>query len=369
MDGLEQVTAALNQSDYRRAAKLLKPLLKQNADHPQIQLYAGNVYEGIGNIEKAEAVYRKLLKKTTNPKWMRLARQGLDRLQQASKERREQAIAQANDDPNNEGNGFLLIAPIPAEQKSEAARRFAQIMNIDPYTARIQLPSRAWKLYRIGSMAALSVYGNELKDAGITTFSLSIEQIKHVQVFQVSYIESMDAQVKIVCHNSDGQLGEISFRWPEATQSVTGSLPIFEDVVDLGAYNKLKRTEKTQDYTQIHDLHLPERKCVLRFCDRTYQFTQGIDIDGLEHPELPQVHATTRLRWNALSTNLMDKVKLAPTWTDFTGFGPTAFDHLDLMDGFDPNIHLFRKAETKWDHAFHLYSCAAFWHTAQLLVR
>ncbi|NET53324.1 MAG: hypothetical protein F6K09_33100 [Merismopedia sp. SIO2A8] len=139
-------------------------------------------------------------------------------------------------------------------------------------------------------------------------------------------------------------------------------MPIFEDVVDLGAYNKLQRKEKTQDYAQVYDLHLPQRRCILRFCDRLYQFNEGVPINVLEHPELPQVYATTRLKWNALTTNLKTNVEPTLSWTDFTGFGPTALDHLDLMDGFNAHINLFRKEETKWDHAFQLYSGAALWH-------
>ncbi|NEQ96434.1 MAG: tetratricopeptide repeat protein [Cyanothece sp. SIO2G6] len=365
MKELEQVTAALQQQDYSRAAQLLKPLLKQYPDNLQVQLYVGNIHEGMGKYEKAETVYRKLLKRAINPKLAQAARQGLERLRQGEKERRQEAIAQASHDPQNVGTGFLLIAPIPNENKAEAARNFSQIMNIDPYTANIQLPTRTWKLHRIGNMAELTVYQQELQSVGITTFAVSLTQLNQIQVFQMTYVKANDTQVTVVCQNSEGQLGELSFRWAEVTQAVDGLLPIFEEVVDLGVYNKLQRKEKTQDYAQVHDLHLPQRQCILRFCDRTYQFSEGLDFSGLEHPELPQVYATTRLKWNALTEQLKQHVSLATTWTDFSSFGPTALDHLDLIDGFASHINLFRKAETKWDHAFQLYSGAAFWSCLQ----
>ena len=136
-------------------------------------------------------------------------------------------------------------------------------------------------------------------------------------------------------------------------------------MVDLGPYNKLKRKEKTQDYAQVYDIHLPGRHCILRFCDRLYQFNEGLDVGVLDHPELPQVYATTRLRWNALTEKMGERITPSADWADFTGFGPTALDHLDLVDGFTPQINLFRKAESKWDHAFQLFSSAALWHSIQ----
>ncbi|MGK7890725.1 MAG: tol-pal system YbgF family protein [Leptolyngbyaceae cyanobacterium] len=362
MNELTQVTAALQQQDYSRAAQLLKPLLKQHPNNLQMQLYVGNIHEGMGKYEKAEAVYRKLLKRAVNPKLAQSARQGLERLRQGEKSRRQAAIAQASHDPQNAGSGFLLLAPIPNESKAAAAQNFSRIMNIDPYTANIQLPSRTWKLHRMGNMAELTVYQQELQEVDITTFAVSLAQLKRIQVFQVTYVKVDDQQVIVVCQNSDGQLGELSFQWSEVVQAVDGLLPIFEDVVDLGIYNKLQRKEKTQDYAQVHDLHLPQRQCILRFCDRVYQFGEGLSFSALEHPELPKVYATTRLKWNALTDYLKQQVALAPTWTDFSSFGPTALDHLDLVDGFSSHINLFRKAETKWDHAFQLYSGAAFWY-------
>ena len=363
MHELDQVAAALEQRNYTQAVKLIKPLMKQYPDDPQVQWYVGNIHEGMGHPEKAESVYRQILKQAPNPKLMRLARKGIDRIKAAESDRRQVAIAQASSDPNQAGNGFLFISPIPREQKKDVAQAFAKIMNIDPYTANMQLPSRTWKLYRTGAMAELNVYSAELAQAGIHTFALAMKQLKKIQVFHVNYIQSIDSKVQVVCHNSDGQLGEMEFKWSEATQSVEGLLPIFEDVVDVGPYNQLKRKEQTQDYALIYDIHLPERNCILRLCDRLYNFNEGLDVAVLDHPELPQVYATTRLKWNALAQRLGQDIQPTTVWTDFTGFGPTALDHLDLVDGFAPHINLFRKEATKWDHAFHLFSTAALWQS------
>lgn len=363
MQELDQVAAAIEQKNYNQAVKLIKPLMKQYPDDPHIQWYVGNIHEGMGHSDKAEKVYRTLLRQAPNPKLMRLARKGLERLQSSATDRRQVAIAQANADPDQSGMGFFFIAPIPSAQKKEAAQAFAKIMHIDPYTANMQLPSRTWKLYRTGAMAELNVYGAELHEAGIQTFALALKQLKTLQVFQINYIQTMDSKVTVTCQNSDGQLGEMTFTWSEASQSVSGLLPIFEEVVDLGPYNKLKRKEQTQDYAQVYDIHLPGRKSILRLCDRLYQFNEGIDVGVLDHPELPQVYATTRLRWNTLVEKLKEHIPAAPEWDDFSGFGPTALDHLDLVDGFNPHINLFRKTESKWDHAVQLFSSAAFWYS------
>lgn len=362
MQELDQVAAALEQRNYTQAVKLIKPLMKKYPHDPQVQWHVGNIHEGMGHPEKAEVVYRKLLKQAPNPKLMRMARKALDRIKAAEADRRQVAIAQASADPNQTGNGFLFIAPIPSEQKKEAAQAFAKIMNIDPYTANMQLPSRTWKLYRTGAIAELSVYGAELQRAGINTFALSMKRLKKIQVFQVNHIRSLGSTIEVVCQNSDGQLGEMTFNVAESSQSVEGLLPIFEEVIDLGPYNKLKRKEQTQDYAQVYDVHLPERNSILRFCDRLYQFNEGVDVEVLDHPELPQVFATTRLKWNALTQRLGKDITPTTTWTEFTGFGPTALDYLDLADGFSPHINIFRKEASKWDHAFHLFSTAALWH-------
>lgn len=365
MDALEAVKAALQQQNYSQAVRLIKPLIKQYPDEPQVQWYVGNIHEGMGQWQKAEAVYRKLLRHTTNPKIMRQARKGLERLKLAASDRRQVAIAQASADPSQAGDGFLFIAPIPGDRKKEAAQGFAQIMGIDAYTANIQLPSRTWKLYRTGPMAELSVYAKELQQTNIKTFALSLKQLKKIQVFQVNYIQTLTPTVRVVCQNSDGQLGEMTFQWSEALQSVSGLLPIFEEVVDLGPYNKLKRKEKTQDYAQVHDLHLPERHCILRFCDRLYNFKEGISVDVLAHPELPQVYATTRLKWNALTQKIDHHSKPTKTWLDFTAFGTSALDYLDLADGFSSHINVFRKEDSKWDHAFHLFSIASLYQATE----
>jgi hypothetical protein len=98
----------------------------------------------------------------------------------------------------------------------------------------------------------------------------------------------------VVCQNEQGQLGSVTFNWSEVTQRVPGLLPIFEQVVDLDHRGKLKRKTQTQDYAQFCDLHLPQRRCILRLHDQGYEFQRGVKIA----PKPGQT--TTRINWNSL---------------------------------------------------------------------
>ena len=56
------------------------------------------------------------------------------------------------------------------EIKTQVAPEFAQIMQIDPYNARLTIPSLGWRLYRSAGMEELQFYGKQLKNAGIPCF-------------------------------------------------------------------------------------------------------------------------------------------------------------------------------------------------------
>jgi hypothetical protein len=155
-------------------------------------------------------------------------------------------------------------------------------------------------------------------------------------------------------------LGALSFRWSEVFNRVEGRLPIFEDVLDTDARNQLTRKEKTQDYAQVIDLHLPQRNCMLRFCDWNYQFQQGVIFAASQDGELPIAQSTSRIRWNQLIYFLDEHLSTTPVWTEFPAFAETAIEHLALVKDLPSHIDLFRKAPSKWDPAFQLYSGLVF---------
>jgi tetratricopeptide (TPR) repeat protein len=354
---LESVAAAFDRQDYQTAAQLLKPLKQQHPDHPLVQLYMGRLYEVSGKLEAAEATYRQILQAATNPKGMTQARQGLQRLEEMAQRQKEAAIAQASANPDNAGMGVLILEPV-TEDRQAAAQQFSRIMKLDAYTARTQLPSRGWRLYRMGAMGELEFYGQELCKAGIPAFWVSLESVKKLRVFRVDYFQAVSPQAIVVCRNEADQVGALTLAWSEISQRVEGLLPIFENVVDVDGRRNLLRKEKTQDYAQILDLHLPKRNCILRFCDRTYQFQQGVVFDT--DVGTPNRQATIRMRWNLLTGFLGEPLADIPTDSDFTAFAENTEEHFTWIKNFPTHIDLFRKTPTYWDAAFHLYSGLIF---------
>ena len=364
----ESVEAAFDRQDYKTAAQLLKPLRQQNPDHPFVQLYVGRLYEASGKVEAATAAYRQILQAVTHPRVVTQARQALQRLEARSSRypqgvaqaRQVEAIAQATSDPNNAKIGFLILEPIEGDARQAAAQNFARIMKIDPYTARLQLPSRGWRLYRTGAIGELEFYGQELCKAGVPAFWTSLETLQRLRVLRVNYLQSVSPGATVVCQNEADQMGTLTFDWSEVTHRVEGLLPIFEDVVDLDSRKRMVRKEKTQDYVQVLDLHLPKRHCILRFCDRAYQFQQGVMF---EQDAMPNHQATTRMRWNLLTQFLGDRLAAVPSRSDFTAFAETTPEHFAFLQDFPTHIHLLRKAPTYWDAAFQIYSGLIFEHS------
>jgi hypothetical protein len=357
---LDQLVAAFERRDYKTAASLLKQLQLQAPDNPWVKFYSGRLREAAGKLDAAETIYRQLLRETANPKVAAQARQGLQRLADLAQAQRESALAQAADNATTTGAGFLVLEAVTPELRQSAAQQFARIMNLDAYTARLLLPSRGWRLYRVGSMAEMQWYGQELLKGGISAFWVAMAEIQAIRIFQVHYLQAASPQVTVVCENESGQLGALSFDWSEVAQRVEGRLPIFEDVLDTDSRNQLTRKEKTQDYAQVMDLHLPQRNCILRFGDWRYQYQQGVIFDASQDGELSTVQSTNRIRWNQLVYFLDNYLAAVPVWTEFSSFAETALEHLLLVKELNSHIDVFRKAPSQWDPAFQLYSGLIF---------
>lgn len=351
---INEVAAAFDRKDYREAARLLKQLVKESPENPNVQLYVGRLYEVTGKLEAAEKAYRQLLRNTTNPKIMGQARQGLQRLEDNQKAKRKAAIARAKTDPQNTLPGALILEPIENEAKTEAAKNFARIMNIEPYKARLLLPSRGWRLYRTGAIGELRYYSEELLRSGIPNFCGTLADIQKINLFTVSYFQSVSPQPTIVCQNTEGQQGSLSFSWREVHQIVQARLPIFEEVVDHDNLRRLQRKVQTQDYIQFCDLHLPARHSIVRIYDSAYQFQQGVDFD------IESGKTTNRRNWNRLIELLKSQLPHAKVLSDFTSFADTAIDLTEFLERLPSHIELMRRTESHWDSAFQLYSGLVF---------
>ncbi|MGB3295168.1 MAG: hypothetical protein WBB01_19465 [Phormidesmis sp.] len=347
-----QVAAALEVSDYQQVTRLLKQWQATDPSNPLLRLYAALLQERTNRLEAAEANYLKLLKQSSSNKMMSQARAGLERIQQRQKAQKAEALEQARKISGGDEGAILAVAAPSEADRQEAIAGLAQVFNLDPYTARLKLPPSGFRLYRTGPWGEVSYYARSLKQAHIPTLTAKVSEIKALQTFQVCYFKAFTPQPTVLCKNAAGQLGTISFDWVEVSQRVSGQLPIFEQVIDLGPWGKTVHKEKVQDYAQVEDFHLAGRQIVLRLCDRLYQYQKGISLS--QGNEL-----NSRIQWNQLLSQLNRSIN-APHHNDFTRFGKSALEFINLLPPIYPNLDIDRRAPSHWDQAFHLYSSLCY---------
>ena len=210
---VDQIAAAFDRQDYKLAARLLKEFLQESPQNPWGQVYKARLYEISGNFEGATEIYQHLLKSVTHPKIIFQARQRLQRIAATSQAQRQEAIEQAKSAPEKIEPGLLILEAIAPEIRTQAAKEFARILNLDVYTARLHLPNRGWKLYRFGSIGELNFYTQQLKAANIPAFCATEAELKQIPVFEVMYFADYAPQAIVVCQNEQGQLGSMTFDW------------------------------------------------------------------------------------------------------------------------------------------------------------
>ncbi|HEY9825358.1 MAG TPA: hypothetical protein V6D19_07915 [Stenomitos sp.] len=355
----EAIEAALAKQDFTKAAELIRAL---DPTDPKTLLCWGQFREATQEWEMAEEIYRSLLRDTLNPKVILAARHGLERLRSQKAQDRKAAIAEATSAPEKAELGVLILEALPPDAKKEAALAMAQIMNIDPYSARVLLPSRGMRLYRSGPLGELEFYGQQLKDKGIPVLWRSLAELQRISIYTVAYFQSVEPTVSaMVWQNNPDELRPFNFAWADVSQRIEAQLPIFEAVLDRDVRGKLQRKEKTQDYAQFCDLHLPKRNCILRLYDAAYQFNHGISLQSAQ-PEQHLNNSTSWANWRHLSQVLQQHLPQQTVWTDFEPFAETALDHPDLLEKLPAHIDLFRREDSNWDPAFQLYSTVLFLH-------
>lgn len=372
---LEQAANALNCQDYPAASQIIAELLQQQPDNQQVQLYAAQLYEATAKLDDALAIYRLLLQQAIAPKITSLARQGIDRVEQIQAELTAQALASARAGTEADAQpGFLILEPLSPELKSQVAPQFAKIMDLDPYSARLKLPTRGWRLFKLGQMGELNFYCDRLQQAEIPSFCVSRPDTQRFFVFKVNYFQSFTPLASIVCTDDIGELRTFNFKWSEVTQIVMGVLPIFEEVVEIYAGNQTRRKSEILDYIHVCDLQLRERRSIFRLCSQTYDFcdfkqliTQNRrqltvafssqltgELSGLLNGE--RIPPTSRDNWKNLMSQLRGRLTEIPIQSDFTLFAETALGFPELLTHIDPHLELLRRADSNWDRAFQLFS-------------
>ncbi|NJN76847.1 MAG: hypothetical protein HC796_12640 [Synechococcaceae cyanobacterium RL_1_2] len=256
-----------------------------------------------------------------------------------------------------------MLQAIPdRDTKTQAAQHLARIMAIDPYNARLQIPHRSWRLYRIGAIGELEFYSQQLRQAGIPCFTQTINRINNINVYEVKYLEQAGPTVKVRCTDDQGIQGAFQFKATEVSQRVEGLLPVFEEALQIDFTKRLQRyTRKTAilDYIRMGDLHLPDRQTILRFCDQNYDFHQGIPLgEGKQDP-----HQTNSLNWNNLLKLWSKLLPQVPLTNEFTPFGETAIEFSQSLATVKPKLQLHRRESSLWDNAWQLYSSLAFYQS------
>lgn len=356
---LDDVVAAFERQDYQSVNQLLQPLLQEHPQNLWVQFYVGRLHEVSGEIEAAQKIYLTLLRDANNQKLMVQARQGWQRLEAIIQEQKQKDIAQATTELNST-QGVLVLEPIGHDDKTIVAQKFAQIMQVDSYTARLKLPSRGWRLYKSGAIGELKFLGQQLLADGIPCFWTTLAEIQQIRVFQVSYFQSVQISTATVsCQNEQGQMGALTFDWSDVSDRVIGLLPIFEQVVDRNARGKLQRKTKTQDYAHFCDLIIPSRHCILRLHDNSYQYNKGVTIADSTS------QTTIRINWNSLLNFLPKYIPAVQVWSDFPAFGESVTDQPELLERINSHIHLLRRTQSNWDAAFQLYSALVFTKASQ----
>jgi len=174
----DAIAAALEKKDFRTAAQLLQQWRQQDAKDPKFLLMVGQYQEATERWEQAEKAYLTILRQVTSPKIMSQARQGIQRVQASIAQAKEHALETARAHPEGQDPGLMCLEPVTGEQRQAAAQGLAKVMEIDAYMARLQVPSREWRLYRVGPVGDLQYYSRALTEAQMPAFWVKQTDIK-----------------------------------------------------------------------------------------------------------------------------------------------------------------------------------------------
>jgi hypothetical protein len=351
---IKEISEAFQQKDYQKAELLLNEFKEKESENPWFEYYQARLEESKNNLDQAEESYLKILKNTINlnPQLFSKIRNGIERIKKIKATQKQEEIKEFKEIPNSEEFAVLILEPIPAEEKKIAAQKMAEIMEIDLYSARLQIPSRGLKFYRSGNLGELKYYESRLNEASIPCFCLSLKDLDKISVYQVKYIESIVPELIFVCENNLENEEPITIKWSDINNLIKAALPLFESSVHVGRQGKLERKTTTLDYAQFYDLHLNDKNMILRFNDQNYQFDKGINFVADEN--------TTKGKWEKLWQTFQEQIPDIPVWSNFTLFGEGVVEFPEMLKQIESHVNLFRREESCWDAAFQLYSGVIF---------
>ncbi len=350
----QEVSKAIEERNFIQAQQLLEQFDDEDLNGLWKRYYYALIEEEQDNLETAEVQYRKIIADTIYPHSQLIVkiRDGIERILQAKQEQKANTVKQFEAIENSDDLAVLILQPVTLAEKKLLAPQFAKIMEIDNYTATLQIPTRSWRLYKTGNYGYLSYYKSQLDQAKIPCNCERIKEINEIRVYQVKYIKSVLEELVLVCETVAEEEKIITLQWQEIDYRVQGMIPLFESTVHIDAKGKLQKKQSTLDYAHFHDLHLHQQNLILRFNDHFYQFEEGINF-------LVETKTASE-KWKNLVGFFARKIPDVPLHSDFTLFAEGLVQFPEMLKQVKSHVQLFRREETVWDEAFQLYSGLVF---------
>ena len=352
----QELEKAIDAQDYEIAHKIIEDLDSQQADKLWLKYYQALILEKQEQLQQAEQDYRQIIKETIypDPKLINLLRNGIERIIKVQREKKETKKQQFTNLENSGDLAILVLENVTLEEKQKIAPDFAKIMEIDRYTATLQIPTRSWRLYKTGPLGELNYYQSELQKIGLSCFCQPLNKINNMIVYQVKYLEiDNDAsQFRLFYENEQGKEDVIEVATEDINAWVKAMIPLFELTVHMDKKNKIQKKKSTLDYIAFFDLHSLNHNAIFRFNDRAYQFERDKNIK----PE----SNTTKQKWQELEDSLKTFINPSQVWSKFTLFAEGVIHFPEMLKQIKSHIYLFRREETVWDEAFQLYSGLIF---------
>lgn len=350
----EEVKLAIDKGNYDQAKEILNKLAIEDQNNLWIKYYQSLILEKEGNLKEAETNYRQIIKDSIYPDshLIKLIRDSIERIVEVYQQIKETKFNEFKNIENSEDLAVLILEPVSLDKKKVLAPKLAKIMNIDNYTATLQIPTRSWRLYKTGNLGELNYWHSELSQVNIPCFYERIKNVNQIPVYQAKYIIEDSEQVTILIENKEEKEQEIIFKWEDINNKVEGLIPIFESTLHYDSKGKSYRKQSILDYAQFYDLHLLSQNLILRFSNNFYKFDQGLHLTKQEK--------TSKEKWQILADFFAHKMPNKPLWSDFNLFGEGVIQFPEMLKQIEANINLFHREKNIWDEAFQLYSGLIF---------
>lgn len=356
-----EIQLAIETKNFDQAIILIEKIPPQEEKYLWQNYYYGLIAEEKNDIIEAEKKYRQVLKDSIfpNPNIIKKIKVGLERIQNIKnleKAKEKQSLQQQKTDIFNELENhhhrdelaILILKPVSVDEKNNLAKNFAEILELDIYTAKLQIPTRNWRLLKTGKWQELQSYYQMLERFSIPSFCYPIKAINNIEVYQVNYLESFNQKISLICENKAQKIINFTVDIEQISSQVEAMLPIFEMSLHTDTKGKLVRKQTTLDYINFYDLHIKNQNLIIRFNDNRYQFERG-NKDFLEVK-------TSREKWLSLTKFIRDNLNNVALYSDYVSFAESVVQFPKMLQQIDAKIQLFRKEETLWDEAFQLYS-------------